>query len=170
MEEKEDQKIKHDFARFVFSTISDQIKQADTKAFGILGTLGILTAALLTRLASIKSATGLNTTWVILFIVSSLLIILALKSVILVVFPRLNKNDTNERSILYFQDIIAEKKISYVQKASNYKNNKILDFIYSDIHNLSNIANLKFIALRKALIISIIAFIWTIIIILFSYG
>ncbi|MDO8564185.1 MAG: DUF5706 domain-containing protein [Nanoarchaeota archaeon] len=170
MEEKEDQKIKHDFARFTFSTINDQIKQADTKAFGILGTLGILTVALLTRLANIKSATGITPTWIILFIISALLIILALKSVIIVVFPRLNKNDINERSILYFQDIAAEKKINYVQKASNYKNDQILSSIYRDIHNISNIANLKFTALRKSLIISIITFIWTIVIILLSYG
>jgi hypothetical protein len=169
MEEKEDKKIKHDFARFVFSTVSEQIKQADTKAFGILGILGILTMALLNRLAGIKSITGITPTWILLFVISALLIMLALKSVIRVVFPRLSKNEIHERSILYFQDIIAEKKVGYIQKATNYKEDEILSHIYQDIHNLAQIASSKFTALRKSLIIIIIAFVWTILIILLSY-
>ncbi len=168
--EKEDSKIKHDFARFVFSTISDQIKQADTKAFGVLGILGVLTAALLSRLASIKSATGITTTWIVLFIISALLIVFALKLVVRVVFPRLATNKSNEKSILYFRDIINQPKAHYVQIAQSYSHEGLLTSLYQDTHNLAGIADAKFSTLRNALIMAVITFAWTITIILLSYN
>lgn len=167
--EKEDQKIKHDFARFAFSTLSDQIKQADTKAFGVLSIIGVLTAGLLARLNAIKSAVGLNSTWIILFIISAVLIIFTLKAVIRVIFPRLANNPLHERSILYFRDIVAQPKQHYVNLASRYTNEKLLEGLYIDVYNLSIIADAKFASLRKALILTVLTFAWTITIILLSY-
>jgi hypothetical protein len=167
--EKEDAKIKHDYARFTFSTLTDQIKQADTKAFGILGILGVLTAGLLSRLNTLKSAVGINPTWIVLFIISAILIIVALKAVIRVVFPRLSTNQLSERSILYFKDIVAQPKQQYVHRATTYTTEKLLEELYKDIYNISNIVDAKFASLRKALILTIITFAWTIAIILLSY-
>ncbi|GEM_PF-5321971 len=56
----EDRKILGDFPKFIASAIADQIKQADTKAVGVLGILGIVTGALLSRLNSLKAVVGVS--------------------------------------------------------------------------------------------------------------
>ncbi len=160
--ERDDQKVRGDFSRFVFSSITDQIRQTDTKAYGILGILGILTSLLFNRVGAMKSSIGSSLTWWIIVAISALLFIFVLSSVIGVVYPRLSKK--NKDSILYFGNISEHTKNEYLQKTMRYSAEEVIEEAYKQSYSIAIIANKKYIALRLAMINLLITFIWTFII------
>lgn len=157
-----DIKVRADFSRFVFTSIVDQIRQTDTKAYGVLGILGILTSLLFNRLGAMRSSIGTNLTWWIIVVISALLFILVLGSVIGIVYPRLSKK--NKESILYFGDISKHSKEEYLNKAMDYSAEDVIEEAYKQSYSIAVIANKKFTALRIAMINLVITFIWTFII------
>ena len=165
--DKGDTKVRADFSRFIVQNLADQIKQADTKAFGIMGVLGILTAGLLTRLNAIKSPTGVTVEWAVLFIISACLIILALKAVIRVVYPRMSFSAND--GVIYFNDILKNESKEFVRKGLALSAEETIHESYKDAYSLATIAKAKFKALRYALITVVVAFIWTMVILILSF-
>jgi hypothetical protein len=162
-----DPKVATDFPKFISTSITDQIKQADTKAFGTLGIIGIIISALLSRLSALKAAEGvISPLWLILFGISAVLILIALKASLKVVYPRLSK--PTKKDMTYFGDISGLSKEEYVEWGRNANLNTIIYESYNNVHNISLVASKKYAALQKAMISTGIALIWTVFIILFS--
>lgn len=163
----EDIRVLVDFPKFIYTSIADQIKQADTKAVGILSIIGIVTAALLNRLSALKGSVGINhPMWVFIFAFSIIMLVLCMKSVIRVVYPRSTKG--KHKNLIYFQDIASFSQEEYKSKGKSLSANEILDEVYSNTHNLAKIANSKYGALRQAMILTVITIVWTVAVLLLS--
>jgi hypothetical protein len=162
-----DPRVATDFPKYIATSITDQIKQADTKAFGTIGIIGISTSALLARLASIRSAKGLiSHTWLVLFGISAILILIALKAAISVVYPRLSK--PTGKDMTYFGDIVGLNREQFIAWGSNLTTEAVIHETYKNAYSIAKIASKKYNALRKAMLFTLVALIWTIGVILFS--
>jgi len=162
-----DPKIIVDFPKYIATSISDQIKQADTKALGTIGIISIITGALLSRLSVIKSNTGeINNIWLVLFVVSVVLILLALKAAVVVVYPRLTK--PKKEDLTYFGDIANLTKDEFVTWGKGLGTNEIVHETYKNAYNLAQIADKKYAALRRAMFFTVFAIMWTVSVILYS--
>ncbi len=164
---KEDIKTIADFPKFISTSIADQIKQADTKAVGVLGILGIVTGGLLSRLNSIKNVSGIeDPKWIFILGFSVVMILLCMKAIVLVVYPRLSKKGSE--NMTYFQDIAGFSQEEYVNRGKALTTDEIITNTYITAHNLANIATKKYKALREAMILTIVTIIWTIGVLLLS--
>jgi hypothetical protein len=167
VEPKLDQKVATDFPKFIAVSIADQIKQADTKAFGTISIIGIVTAALLSRLNSLKASVGvLNDTWLILFGISAILILVALKAAVTVVYPRLSK--PGKESFTYFGDISSITKDQFIEWGKGLTFDQVRDQTYINAYSLSKIADKKYKSLRRAMLATVLAIVWTLGVLLFS--
>ena len=166
--ERHDPKVIVEFPRFIFNCIIDQIKQADTKAVGVLSILGIITSALMSRLNALKGMLGLDhPLWVILFSVSVIMILLSMKFIIRVVYPRDSKS--KDKTMIYFKDIANHSSVNeYIDKGSRLVPEDMARETYSNVYYLARIATQKYAALRQAMVLTIITLIWTIGVLLLS--
>ena len=155
-----------DFPKFTAAQIADLIKQADTKATATFYVLGITTAALLTRLTAIKTAGGITMEWMSLFTIAIVLILLAFKSIIAVIYPRFSKGERND--LVYFENIVLEQKEDYVARGMQLEEKEIAEAMYRNVYNLALIAHRKYHALRIALGLTGISIIATIVILFLS--
>lgn len=165
-----DPKVATDFPKYICTSIADQIRQADTKAFGTLGIVGITTGAVLSRLSSLKSsAGGIDDKWLILFSISAILIIFALKKSVSVVYPRLSKsNKEGARDKTYFMDIAEYSKEDFVAWGKQVTTQNVIEESYKNAYNLSKIAKKKYAALRHAMFATLVALVWALGVLLFS--
>ncbi len=165
-----DQKVATDFPKYICTSIADQIRQADTKAFGTLGIVGITTGAVLSRLSALKTSLGgINETWLILFAVSAILIIIALKKSVAVVYPRLSRpKPAEQRDKTYFLDIAEYSKEDFVSWGKNVVAEDVVEESYKNAYNLAQIAKKKYAALRHAMFATVTALVWALGILLFS--
>lgn len=162
-----EQKVATDFPKFIATSMADQIKQADTKAFGTLSIIGIMTAALLSRLSVIKSAqVALSESWILLFGASAVLIIVALKFALAVVYPRLGKAEG--KSLIYFKDIVLLKEEEFLRRGQDIDAGEIIRQTYLNAYNLARVAEKKYSELRKAISFTLLALVWTLVILLLS--
>lgn len=162
-----DPKVATDFPKYIATSITDQIKQADTKAFGTIGIIGIATSALLARLSVLKGAKGIiNPVWIVLFAVSAFLILIAIKTAISVVYPRLSK--PKKEDMTYFGDIASLTREEFVQWGKDLTLEGVIFETYKNAYSIAKIAEKKYHALRKAMIFTAIALIWAIAVIMFS--
>ena len=162
-----DPRLSSDFPKFVCTLISDQIKQADAKAIGVLSILGIVTAALLSRLGSLKGISGLmDPKWVFIFSFSVVMIVITMKFIVRVVYPRASKGGNG--NMLYFKDIATQSKEDYLTRGLELNNADIIRETYADAYNLAKVADKKYAALRRAMIATTVTIIWTIAVLLLS--
>ncbi len=152
----------NDFAKFSASQIADLIKQADAKAVSTLYVLGISTAALLTRINTIKASGGATPMWGAVFAVAVLLILVALKSVITVIYPRGGKPEKGDMT--YFESIAANKKETYIKTGMALTDEAALKALYQNAYNLAKVAHNKYHALRVALTLTATSIVTTILI------
>ncbi|NQV88040.1 MAG: hypothetical protein HQ402_00600 [Parcubacteria group bacterium] len=156
-----DMRTLFDFAKFISTNIADQIKQADTKAVGVLGVLGIVTGALLSRLNTLKSTIGVgHSLWVFLFAFSLIMIVITLKFIIRVVYPRTSLS--KKKNLLFFKDIATFSHEEYVEQASELSPQEFIRETHGNSHNLACVADAKYKALRHAMIFTVITIIWTV--------
>lgn len=164
-----DPRVATDFPKYLSTSIADQIKQADTKAFGTLGIIGITTGAVLSRLSAIKSTMGgVDEKWLVLFTVSAILIILALKASVSVVYPRLSKSNKSQKDKTYFMDIAEYTKDEFVAWGKSVVVEDVIEESYKNAYNLAQIAKKKFVALKKAMGLTLVALVWALAVLLFS--
>ncbi len=164
---EKDSRIITDFPKFIFNTISDQIKQADTKAVGVLGILGIVTGALLSRLNTIKDHMGIyDPKWVVIFTFSTIMVVITMKFIVRVVYPR--GSSSNTKNMIYYKDISLYSKDEYIKRGESLLNTDILKETYNDVYNIAGVASRKYKALRLAMLMTIITIIWTIAVLLLS--
>ncbi len=163
--EDKDLKDKIDFAKFITSTSSDLIKTADTKATWAFSAIGILTGALLTKIARIDWSVSQNITTIGLISVSLFFIFLAFTYTLFVIYPRLSKG--NKEGMIYFEDIATQTLEEYKLKYSGISQKWIAEKYYAQAYNLSVIASKKFKALRVGLfhmmitiVVLIATFLW----------
>ncbi|MEN9649741.1 MAG: hypothetical protein RL094_708 [Candidatus Parcubacteria bacterium] len=162
-----DPKVATDFPKYIATSITDQIKQADTKAFGTIGIIGIATSALLARLSVIKAAKGIiDPVWIALFGISALLILIAIKFSITVVYPRLTK--PKKEDMTYFADIAALSKQEFIEWGSKLTTEGVINETYKNAYNIALIAKKKYAALQKAMFFTAVAIAWAILVIIFS--
>ncbi len=152
----------NDFAEFASEQIADLIKQADSKAVSTLYVLGISTAALLTRINTIKASGGATPMWGAVFAVAVLLILVALKSVITVIYPRGGKPEKGDMT--YFESIAAYKKEVYVKAGLALTEEDAAKALYGNAYNLARVAHNKYRALRVALTLTATSIVTTILI------
>lgn len=139
-----------DFPRQVLLVLLDQVKQADAKALGTFGALAILMGALATRITSLGGTDALNTPWLLILGSGAVLILLALKSLISVVYPRDAK--TTVKDMLYFKSISNIPQADFINWGKELTTEDALEELYRSAHNLAKIAESKYAALRKAMI------------------
>ncbi len=155
-----DSRTKFEFSRYVSTYLQEQIKLADTKAAWTFSFLGIGTAALTTKIAKIDWA-SVNLPLTMLFIgISIALLILAFKSTVRVIYPRLSKGNPN--GMIYFEDISSQDKKNYIKKSLSITDEEITKEMVEQSYNLSSVASRKFKALRSAIIVAVITLIWII--------
>ena len=163
----EDTKTLADFPKFITNSIADQIKQADTKAVGVLSILGIVTGALLARLNAIKIMVGISDPlWIFIFGISVVMIMLSMKAIVRVVYPRLSKK--NGGNMTYFADISLSSQQEYISGMRALSTDEIISKSYLLTYNLAKIASKKYRALQQAMILTMFTIIWTIAVILLS--
>jgi hypothetical protein len=139
------------------------IRFADTKAAWTFSVLGVGTAAFST-FVSRMDLTNLSKTHMILFGIAIILLVISFNKVVRVMYPRFSK--PNKTGMIYFQDIISNKKEDYIKKGLNLSEKEILSNLYEQAYDLSTIASKKFKALRYAIISSVITLIYLIILII----
>jgi hypothetical protein len=161
-----DQKVASEFPRYIAEGIANHIRQADTKAIGTLGIIGITTGALLSRLASLKLSGGVGNLWLFLFTVSAVLILLALKVTVSVVRPRLSVN--TGKDMMFFMDIVRTTKEEYVAWGKGLSLEDIISQTYETAYNLARVADNKYKALHRATFFTTLALMWTVGVLLFS--
>jgi len=162
-----DPRLAADFPKYLCTSIADQIKQADVKAFGTLSIIGITTAGIFSRLSALKSAAGgVNEKWLVFFAVSAFLVVLALKASITVVYPRLTKSNKQDKT--YFMDIAHHTKEEFLMWGKNITTENVIEESYKNAYNLAQIAKKKYLALRKSMLFTLIALIWALAVLLFS--
>lgn len=161
-----DMRSKLDFARFICQNLSDQIRQADTKAAAVFSVLGIMTAGLLSRITNIKVRL---TDWpiesLVIYGIAGLLLIISLKSAIAIIFPRLSKG--KKESLIFFGDIVNFKKKDYEERVLKIDDEKIVLQYSNQAAALSAIALKKFTHLRQAFILTAVTLAWVIFILIF---
>jgi len=151
-----------DFPKFSASQIADLIKQADAKAVSTLYVLGISTAALLTRINTIKASGGTSPMWGAVFAIAVLLILVALKSIITVIYPRGSKSEKGDMT--YFESIAANKKETYIKTGMAMTDDDIAKALYGNAYNLAKVTHNKYHALRIALALTGTSIVTTIVI------
>ena len=151
-----------DFPKFSAGQIADLIKQADAKAVSTLYVLGISTAALLARINTVRASGGATPMWGAAFAVAVLLILVALKSVITVIYPRGGKPEKGDMT--YFESIVANKKETYVKNGLTLTDDDIAKALDSNAYNLAKVAHSKYHALRVALALTATSIVTTILI------
>ena len=104
--------------------------------------------------------------WIFIFGMSVVMILLSIKSIIRVVFPRLSKKGSD--SMTYFKDISSVSKEDFISKGKSLSTEDIINESYNNAYALSVIATKKYLALREGIIITLITIVWTIGVILFS--
>jgi hypothetical protein len=156
----------NDFAKFSSNQIADLIKQADAKAVSTLYVLGISTAALLARINAVKAAGGPNPAWGMTFAIAILLILISLKAVLSVIYPRGGKPEKGDMT--YFESIAAQTKDAYLKNALGMTEDNIARAIHTNAYNLACVASKKYRALRVSLITTASSIVTTILILLFS--
>jgi hypothetical protein len=115
----------------------------------------------------LKGATGgLNTTWLILFAISAILIFISLKTAVTVVYPRLSKR--TGKSFTYFGDISSLTKEEFLKWGDDLTFEKILEQSYMNAYSLSLIAQKKYKSLQRAMLFTVLAIVWTLGVLLFS--
>ena len=151
-----------DFPKFSAGQIANLIKQADAKAVSTLYVLGISTAALLARINAIKGGGGASPMWGAVFAVAVLLILVALKSIITVIYPR---GGTPEKGdMTYFESIATNKKETYIKTGMALTDDAIAKALYNNTYNLAKVAHRKYHALRIALTLTGTSIVTTILI------
>ena len=174
MNPQTDLKLAADFPRFVVTQIADQIKQADTKAFGVMGVLGAITIALLARLNALKEiSTVYDPVWVFLFLASAAFIGLSLLAVMKVVYPRLGRGVGGfggefHDTMTFFRSVVKMSEEEYVKKGLALSNQDIIEESYHNAHDLAAIADKKYHALRIAMAQTGLALLWTLGVLVFS--
>ncbi len=151
-----------DFAEFASEQIADLIKQADAKAVSTLYVLGISTAALLARINMIKASGGATPMWGAVFAVAVFLVLMALKSIITVIYPRGGKPEKGDMA--YFESIAAYKKETYVKNGMALTDEAVAKALYGNAYNLARVAQSKYHALRVALALTGTSIVTTILI------
>lgn len=147
--EDKDLKDKIDLAKYTASTSSDLIKTADTKATWAFSAIGILTGALLTKIAKIDWSVKQDMFTIGLISISLLFIILAFTYTLFVIYPRLSKG--NKSGIVYFEDIATQSYEEFSSKYVTISQKEISEKYYAQAYNLSVVASKKFKALRIGL-------------------
>ena len=156
-----DYKVLTAFPQYIATAITDQIKQADTKALGMLGVLGVLISALLAKLNTLKSAlTTSNPLWLFIFGFSAIMVLLSLKFILAVVYPRSSK--TKSASLIYFKDIASANRTAYLERGESLSEAEIVRENYANAHALAGVANRKYQALKRAMICTIITLVWVV--------
>lgn len=148
--EEKDLKDKIDLAKYIASASSDLIKTADTKATWAFSAIGILTGALLTKIAKIDWSVQQSSTTLLLIVSSLLFIVFAFNYTMLVIFPRLSK--PNKEGIIYFGDIASQSFDEYRLKYNSLNQKEIAEKYYFQAYNLSVVAQKKFKALKIGMI------------------
>lgn len=138
-----------DFPKFSATQIADLIKQADAKATSTLYVLGISTAALMARLTSLKSSGTITPMWGMLFALAGFLIIIAFKTIISVIYPRLGKPQKGDN--LYFESIVLETQASHAKRGMALSEDDEVKALYGNAWSLAQVAHKKYAALRLAL-------------------
>lgn len=156
-----------DFFKLTSSQISDQIRQADTKAAALFGILGILTGALLNKVNSVRLPIWIDRpVSMLMILVSFLMIILTFKFIFVVIYPRYVKSKI--KSLSFFSDIITFSKEEYYNNLSSLNNDKFLNVFSNNIWNLSQVAEKKYGALRRAFVLAILSMVFTITVLIFT--
>ncbi len=152
-----DSKVRTDFPRQILNSVQEQIKLADTKAAWIFSVLSVGTGALITKTSRIDWNIVNKAEAMVLIAISTILIVLAFKNIIRVIYPRITKG--NSSGMIYFGDIVSQQKKDYVKKGLSIKEEEIVKQLYEQSHVLSSIAEKKFKTLKTALLLTIIAII-----------
>lgn len=155
-----------DFPKFIATQLADLIKQADTKATATFYVLGITAAALLARLTATKLNNAGNVVWMGLFVIAAILILVALKTIITVIYPRLGKG--SKKGFIYFKDITSQSLAEYVERGRRVSEEETVTLLYEHAHNLARISEAKFRALRYALILTGVAIVWAMFVLLLA--
>lgn len=154
-----------DFPKTVVSSLSDQIRQADTKAAGTITFLGIIGGILIREIDLLKNSLGDRSyIWFVVVIVSAVMLMLAFKAVIRVLYPRISKG--SKEGMYYFKDILQNSKEEYTKKGVYMTNEGIARQLYSTSYALSKVLEAKFKALKLAMILTLIVLVWTIVVII----
>lgn len=138
-----------DFPKFSATQIADLIKQADTKATSTLYVLGISTAALMARLTSLKSSGAITPMRGMLFALAGFLIVIAFKTIISVIYPRLGTPQKGDP--LYFESIVLETQASHAERGIELSEDDEVRALHTNAWNLAQVAHRKYAALRIAL-------------------
>lgn len=149
-----------DFPKFSATQIADLIKQADTKATSTLYVLGISTAALMARLTSLKSSGAITPMRGMLFALAGFLIVVAFKTIMSVIYPRLGKPKKGDA--LYFESIALETQANHTKRGMALSEEDELRALHANAWNLARVAHKKYHALRLALALTALSVVTTI--------
>ena len=155
-----------DFPEFLAGQTADLIKQADAKATSTLYVLGISTAALMARLTAVKSSGAMTPQWTMFFAIAIVMIILAFKSIIAVIYPRLGKPAKND--LTYFESVASMTKESHAEQGIAMTDAEISRALHGNAWSLAQVAHRKYHALRIALAMTGISIASTILILLLA--
>ena len=153
--------VRANFPQHINTYLQEQIRLADTKAAWVFSILGVATAALSTILSKFSLSEFGTTRIISIMVVSAVLIFLAFKHIVLVMYPRLSKGSNN--GMMYFRDIITQSKEEYIQRGLGLGEDGIIKELYTQAYNLSRIVEKKFKELRIAIITTLIALAWIIV-------
>ncbi|MST04413.1 MAG: hypothetical protein EXS49_02515 [Candidatus Pacebacteria bacterium] len=152
-----------DLLKFISSQVSDQLRQADTKAVSIFGVLGILTGLLVNKINSLKFSEWFERPIsMILIFISLFLVILSFKFALRVLYPR--KSVSDKKSLSFFGDISSLKKEEYISLVSEVEEGESINILSLNVWNLSSVASKKYNALKTAFMLGIFSLIFTIIV------
>lgn len=156
-----DEKIRFEFLKIVNSTISEQIRLADTKAAWTFSVLGLLTAVL-TNILTKYSLKELLVPRVMVFgIIAIGSLILAFKHIVLVMYPRISKG--TKGGVIYFRDVTQSTKEEYIELLESFNEERMAIALNSQTWELSRIAEKKFASLRTAIISCMFALGWIVV-------
>lgn len=156
--------VKYYYSQFVNSNLYEQIKFADTKAALIFSVLGIATAAIVSRGIKIDWV-QVNVSFIVILLgIAVILIIISLKSVFAVLYPRYNKS--KRKGTFYFEDILNYNKNEYVNKGVSLSDNETAKELFEQSYVLADIVNRKFRAIRHAMITTAITLAYTVMILM----
>ncbi len=155
-----------DFPKFVAGQTADLIKQADAKATSTLYVLGISTAALMARLTAVKASGMMTPRWTVFFAIAIFMIILAFKSIIAVIYPRLGKPAKND--LTYFESVAAMTKEAHAKEGTGMDDHDVARALHGNAWSLAQVAHRKYHALRVALAMTGVSIASTILILLLA--
>ncbi|HLD12161.1 MAG TPA: Pycsar system effector family protein [Candidatus Nanoarchaeia archaeon] len=146
------------FATYLNTYLSEQIKLADTKGawtFSVLAA-GTATFSAITSKMPVEQLRQFRTLF--LFACTIILLTIAFKHVMLVMYPRMGKGTKNR--YIYFNDIMTTTKETYIRDIMNTNETTKTKMLLGNAYDLAAITQKKFKHLRLAIIGTLITLGW----------